>query len=103
MPKKKKAVVPLTPEQVIVQKLNRVNELRVKINEARALYAEHDALVEAVLPLFITQTQTGWNISREFSIGGKTYTFSPSFYDTKKAKLVAKIWKSCAFESGRVA
>ena len=99
----KKHTAPLTPFQILIHKLERLNTLREQLNATRALYVEHDALVEELLPMFITQTQTGWVINREVKIGNRTYTFVPSFYDSKKAKLTAKVWKSCAFESGRIA
>jgi hypothetical protein len=79
------------------QKLTKIAELRTKINGAKTLYQEHDALVEELLPLFIEVQDDRFIIHRHIKLGSKTYHFSPYFYDEKKAQLVAKVWKSTAF------
>lgn len=101
---KKKVVKPEPVDHVKVleQKLARIKELRAQFNSMHALYAEHDALVEEVLPLFIVKTLEGFLVRTSVQLGSTTVTFSPSFYDEKKAKLTAKSWKSVAFEPGRI-
>ena len=103
MAKKKVVVVAPNPVEILEKKLKRIKELRELLAKNHALFAEHDALVEEVLPLFITTTPDGFLVRREVKLGGGTYTFTPHFYDAKKGALVAKTWKSCAFEVGRIA
>lgn len=86
----------------IKDKFARLTELRKEIQAAKNLYAEHDALVNELLPLFIEQDDDQFIIQREIKIGTKKYRFNPFFYDEKKAKLVSKVWKSTAFESGTI-
>jgi len=88
------------PIQVIENKLARIKEIRATLNSLKGLYAEHDALVQDVLPLFITKTNDGFMIRTTVQLGTTMATFSPSFYDEKKACLVAKSWKSTAFSPG---
>jgi hypothetical protein len=81
-----------------VQKaLDRIAEIREELNSVKALYAEHDILVEDVLPLFIEMEDDKFIIHRSIKLGSKTYTLSPFFFDEKKGKLLAKVWKSTAF------
>ena len=88
------------PVQAIENKLARIKEIRATLNSMKGLYAEHDALVQDVLPLFITKTTDGFVVRTTVQLGTTTATFSPSFYDEKKACLVAKSWKSTAFSPG---
>lgn len=103
MASKKKPAKPVdTSVSDLEKKLKRINELRAQFNKMHDLYAEHDSLVEDVLPLFISKTADGFFIRTSVQFGTTVVSFSPSFYDTKKAKLVAKSWKSVAFEPGRI-
>ena len=99
---KKKVVPQVNPVEILEKKLARIKELREQINKMHAIYAEHDALIEDVLPLFITKTPDGFMVRTSVQLGGTTVQFSPAFYDEKKAKLVAKSWKSVACEPGRI-
>jgi len=99
---KKVKIVPVNPVAELEKKLARIKELREQINKMHAVYTEHDSLVEDVLPLFITKTPEGFLVRTSVQLGGTTVQFSPAFYDEKKAKLVAKSWKSVAFEPGRI-
>jgi len=103
MSKKVKVVAVVNPVEILEKKLQRINELRAQINKMHQLYSEHDALVEDVLPLFITTLPDQFIVRREVKLGNTTVAFTPSFYDPKKAKLIAKAWKSTAFEIGRIA
>jgi hypothetical protein len=95
--------VPVTDQLAIIrQKFTRLQEVRAQLDQARNLYREHDAVMEELLPMFIQQTPTGWIINREITIGTQTYRFNPYFYDTRRNKVVAKVWKSTAFETGSI-
>lgn len=86
----------------INDKFVHLKNLRDKIQTLKALYAEHDALVMELLPLFIETEADRFIIKREISIGSKKYRFNPFFYDEKKGQVMAKVWKSTAFESGSI-
>ena len=95
--------VPVTDQLAAVRlKFSRLREVRNQLDQARNLYREHDAIMEELLPMFIQQTPTGWVINREVTIGTQTYRFNPYFYDTRRNRTVAKVWKSTAFETGSI-
>jgi hypothetical protein len=86
----------------IQTKFSRLKELRAKISAMKDLYREHDDLVKELLPLFIEAKPDGFIIKREIQIGSEKYRFTPSFYDTKKAEVLAKEWRSTAFPTGTI-
>lgn len=86
----------------INEKFTHLKKLRTQIHTLKTLYAEHDALITELLPLFIETEADKFIIKREISIGSKKYRFNPFFYDEKKAQVVVKVWKSTAFESGSI-
>lgn len=105
MPPKKK----LTPHQqyllqteAINKKFQELKKLRAQITSLKTLYMQHDVLMEELLPLFITVKPHQITIKRSIVVGDKKYRYNPHFYDVKKARIVAKVWKSTAFESGLV-
>jgi hypothetical protein len=83
-------------------KFTRLATLQQQINGLKALYAEHDALMSELLPLFITSSDEGWTIRKSTTIGNKTYRFTPGFFDEKKNQIVSKVWKSAAHSSGTI-
>jgi hypothetical protein len=83
-------------------KFKQLRELRSKLEGIKRLYAEHDRLMGELLPLFITQSPDQFVIKREIQIGSEKYRFIPRFYDEKKDMVLAKCWKSTAFESGTI-
>lgn len=83
-------------------KFTRLNQLRSQLNGVKALYTEHDQLVEELLPLFIEIRDNEFLVHREITLGNKKYRFNPFFYDETKGKLRANQWKSVAFKSGTV-
>ena len=70
--------------------------------EAALEGAGRDALMEELLPTFIQTTATQFVINREVTIGTQTYRFTPSFFNTSRGQVVAKSWKSTAFETGSI-
>ena len=68
----------------------------------KSKYAEHDALMGELLPMFIVANETGWTIRKTVTIGNKTYRFTPGFFDEKKNLIVSKVWKSTAHSSGTI-
>jgi len=103
MGKKKPVAVesPVSTLDKLNAKFKRLKELRAKIAEMKILYAEHDALMRELLPLFILQEKDAFLISREITLGSHKYRFSPSFYSEKDG-LRSKAWKSTAFETGTI-
>lgn len=88
--------------EAVRRKFTRLRELDDRINELRGVYRERDALMEELLPTFIQTTATQFVINREVTIGTQTYRFTPSFFNTSRGQVVAKSWKSCAFETGSI-
>lgn len=86
--------VPVDPLQVIRDKFTRLTEMRTHLAAAKELYKAHDALVEELLPCFITITDTEFIIKRQIVIGNRTYRLHPSFFDISKNKAVAKQFKA---------
>jgi len=102
------APIPVSPsvsqmEQAIQAKFDRLETLRTQIAAAKTLYAEHDALSAELMEVFIQRTPDGgFTVKRSYTIGSKTYHYTPSFFDTSKNALVAKQWRSGAFPSGAI-
>ena len=88
--------------KAIQAKFTQLNRLRTRISRMKALYAQHDALMEELLPLFIEVEADKFLVKREVTIGSKKYRLNPHFYDSKKAKVTSKVWKSTAFESATI-
>lgn len=90
-------------EQAIQAKFDRLEALRTQIAAAKTLYAEHDALMAELLHLFILRTPDNkFIVNRSYTIGNKTYHYTPSFFDPTRNALVAKQWRSGAFPSGAI-
>ena len=85
---------PVDPLQIIKDKFTRLTEMRTHIAAAKELYKAHDALIEELLPCFITITDTEFIVKRQVIIGDKTYRLHPSFFDVSKNKAVAKQFKA---------
>ena len=105
----KKKIQPLTAQQqmanaltLIQTRFTRLKEIRVEMNKLKALYQEHDAIVEELLPLFIQVHPDKFVVAREISLNNQTYRLEPYFYNVQKSKLVSKVWKSTAFEMGSI-
>lgn len=96
---KKITINPTNSLAGINSKFKELKELRAQINKLKTLYQRHDALMEELLPLFIEVQSDKFIVHREFKLGSKTYRVAPYFYDEKKSKLTAKVWKSTAFEA----
>lgn len=94
---------PNDPYVEIHRKFNRIRELRRKLNATKVLYVEHDALVESMLPYFITAEHDRFTILRQITLGSRTYRLTPFFYDERRAQLKAKTWKSTAHETFTIA
>lgn len=102
-----KKVVPVAPTAVdqfafVKAKFAKLKEIREKIATMKALYQEHDALMTELLPLFITKTDSQFIINREITVGTEKHKLSPHFYDEKKGIVLAKQWKSSAFETASI-
>lgn len=101
--KKNSLDVVLTPTPVqqielLKLKFQRVKDIREHLAQVKTLYQEHDQLMTELLPLFIEVHDDKFIVNREVKLSGKTYRLSPHFFDEKKG-LVAKVWKSAAFET----
>jgi len=102
-----KKIVPVAPTAVdqfasIKAKFAKLKEIREKLATMKALYQEHDALMTELLPLFITKTDSQFIINKEITVGTEKHSLKVNFYDEKKATLLAKSWKSSAFETGYI-
>lgn len=98
---KKGPVMPTVTDQfeAIKLKFKRLAEVRQLIAKSKSLYQEQDELVTELLPLFIKKTDKQFIIEREVCLGSEIHKLIPYFYDEKKSSLVAKQWKSSAFET----
>jgi hypothetical protein len=83
-------------------KFQRLAEIRAQLTSLKSLYQQHDALMTELLPLFITKTDSQFIIQREITLGNKNYKLVPHFYDQKKGTILAKQWKSSAFETASI-
>ena len=108
---KKKPTKPVepTPQELMVKalaaidlKFDRLTQIKAELNKVKALYAEHDAIVEELLPLFIEVKPDRFIVKREISLGSQTRKLSPTFFNVQKNKLVGKVWKSTALEMGYI-
>jgi hypothetical protein len=88
--------------QSVQEKFAKLKEINSRISNLHAVYQERDALLKELLPLFIEVKQDQFIIRREITIGSEKYRFTPSFYDTKKAEVLAKEWRSTAFPTGTI-
>jgi hypothetical protein len=84
------------PYAEIHYKMNRIKEIRIKLNAQKTLYNELRVLMEEVLPYFIKVTSNSFKINRSIRLGDKTYQIYPSFYDLDKVHLTSQNWKSTA-------
>jgi hypothetical protein len=88
--------------KAIQNKFAQLKKLQRRIDQAKSLYAQHDALMEEILPLFIDTEADKFVIRRQVTIGARTYRLNPHFYNEKKARVVSKVWKSTAFNSATI-
>lgn len=95
----KKITPAVNPLTALKQKFERLKELRNEINKMKVLYQEHDALMEELMPMFVTVTADEIVINREVVLGNKKYRVNPFFYDEQKATFKSKVWKSTAFNA----
>jgi len=93
---------PVDQLTVMQNKFAALKGLRDQINAMKDLYRQHDELMSELLPLFIRVEPDKFTVQREITLGTQKYRFCPFFYDTKKGKLLSKIWKSTAHESGTI-
>lgn len=103
MAKKKKTTKKATPVDALTalhQKFTRLKNLRRRIQTVKPLYQQYDALLQELLPLFVTRNESGdFVVKNQVSLGNKTYRLTPFFYDEKRGHVTAKVWKSSAFET----
>jgi len=97
---KKKTMAQLV--QQIQDKFVELKKIRGQLNKVKALYKKHDDLMDELLPLFVKVESDTFIIARTLTVGNKKYTLTPHFYDTKKAQVMAKVWKSTAFPSATI-
>jgi hypothetical protein len=90
---------PLNQLNLLNAKFKRLKDLRVELTKMKALYQEHDRLMEELLPIFVEVNQDAFVMKREITIGTNKYRLAPYFYNEKKGHIVAKVWKSSAFET----
>jgi len=88
--------------QLLQTKFKKLSDLRTKLTSLKVLYAQHDALMAELLPLFIEQDTDKFVVRREIALGAKKYRLTPHFYDEKKGVIVPKVWKSTAFPSATI-
>ena len=101
--KKLKVKVTLAQKIADIQiKFTELKKLRKRLTGLKGLYVKHNELMEELMPLFIEVSTDQIIMKRELTIGNKKYRFNPFFYDEKKARVVPKVWTSCAFESGTI-
>jgi hypothetical protein len=84
-------------EAAIKAKFTRLAALQAQLQAMKALYAEHDALTEELMGMFIIKNgDESFTVKRSVTVGHKTFRLNPSFYDGDKNKLTAKRWRSGA-------
>lgn len=99
--KKKKPTMAQLVQQV-QDKFIELKKIRAQLNKVKSLYKKHDELMEELLPLFIKIDSDTFTITRSLTVGNKKYNLNPHFYDTKKAIITAKVWKSSAFATATI-
>ena len=93
--KPSKPVSSLTSHAATIKaKFARLKAVKAEIGKIKALFHEHDLLMEQLLPLAIEVTPDQIIINRSYTIGSETHRFTPSFLDEVKGILVSKNWKS---------
>lgn len=99
-------IIPVVPAKNVLQSVQdqfkKLGELNALISSMKNLYAEREALITALQPLFIEVKNEEFIIKRSVTIGNKTYRYSPFFFNEKKGQIVAKVWKSTCFDSGYI-
>jgi hypothetical protein len=88
--------------EMVKSKFIRLKKLQAQISEVKTLYAQHDEIMNDLLPLFVTVRHDTISIRRELKIGTKTYRLNPHFYDTKKGRIVSSVWKSTACKTATI-
>ena len=88
--------------EAVQAKFARLAVVRRLLDENRELYREQDTLMEDLMTLFIERTPTGWTVHNEITVGTQTYRYNPYFHDVRRNRVVAKVWKSAAFETGSI-
>lgn len=78
-------------------KFARLKAIQTELVKVKALYQEHDLLMEELLPLFIEIHPDRFEVKREFTLGNQKFRLEPHFFDAKKGTLLAKNWKSSAY------
>lgn len=85
--------------KTIEAKFKRLQAIQQELNKVKALYQEYDALMEELMEVAIEVQPDKIIIHRDVTIGKATHRVSPHFFDEKKGKLLAKMWKSTPFPS----
>jgi len=93
-----KPVSPVNSLGSIQDKFTRLKAIRVELAAAKALYQEHDSLMQELMPLFIETQGDKFIVHREITIGTQKYRLTPHFWDSKKG-IVAKQWKGTCIET----
>ena len=88
--------------EMIKSKFTYLKKLQTQIAAVKPLYARHDEVMNDLLPLFVTVRADAITVRREIKIGTKTYRLNPHFYDTKKGRVVASVWKSTACKTATI-
>lgn len=99
------APVPTDPAAVLTAlkaKFARLGGIRERLSGMKSLYAEHDALVLELLPLFVTVEADRYVINKRITLGSEVHTITPFFYDPDRGELKVKRWKSAAHETFRI-
>lgn len=101
---KKGPALPTAADQfaALKDKFKKLSEIRAQLAATKTLYQQHDQLVSELLPLFIKKTDKQFIIEREITLGTEIHKLVPYFYDEKKGILLAKQWKSTAFETASI-
>jgi hypothetical protein len=90
-------VTPVNPLVAIEARFTRLSQINAQLAAAKALYAERDALIKGLLPLFITESGDNIVVAKQITIGNKVHRCTPAFI--KEGELVVKRWKSAAIET----
>jgi hypothetical protein len=80
-------------------KFARLKAINAKLGYSDPVFREKDALLEELLPYFVSITPTDIIIHREITIGNERHTITPLFIDPETQQLRAKVFKSKMVET----
>ena len=80
-------------------KFAQLSAVTIKLKSSKPDFAEKEALLEELLPLFVVVTPTDIIIHREITIGNEKHTIVPLFIDPDTGLVRSKVFKASMTET----